>query len=369
MRLDELLEQALMFLGALDYPFGVVDNSWEQFPREVGLKREVVKDRYEFGAYFMSCVANNLPAYVALYPQHKLTASFFDVVFLDIDFHENKIHETQLEALGETLVERLRGYLLSLAVLSGRGVHLYFAFPKLSIAKVFSAEFPLFSFDGLFSYEFICVRRMHKLYATNFVKHLIGQERDLFEQISEAGGRPDFSCVGDVRRMVRLPGTVNEKTGGLCRLLYVGVLSQLSVDEKFKKVFPDAVADTFRACRGDMRVEKDVVESDNVLVYKDFYPPCIAEMVGKLAETGELDHIGRLTLASYLLIRGWSEDDVVDVFRAANDFKEHYTRYQVHYLKTRQMWPYKCDRLELEGLCPYRCELYPYMLSGRRRQV
>jgi hypothetical protein len=80
-------------------------------------------------------------------------------------------------------------------------------------------------------------------------------------------------------------------------------------------------------------------------------PAWVARLVEYLKETGELCHMGRVAVAQWLARAGWSEDEIVEVFRHARDFKESKTRYHVRYEMRRVQQgrrPVGCRRVEQE---------------------
>ncbi|WP_054843754.1 hypothetical protein [Vulcanisaeta souniana] len=55
-------------------------------------------------------------------------------------------------------------------------------------------------------------------------------------------------------------------------------------------------------------------------------------MINYLRETGELCHYGRLAIAEWMLFKGgYSEDEILEVFSHAHNFKPDRTRYHIRY--------------------------------------
>src|SRR5207237_8382661 len=61
-------------------------------------------------------------------------------------------------------------------------------------------------------------------------------------------------------------------------------------------------------------------------------PPCVRHLIDSLDEGKNVQHMGRFTLASFLLNIGTGEEDVVRLFKPATDFSERMTRYQVEHI-------------------------------------
>lgn len=64
------------------------------------------------------------------------------------------------------------------------------------------------------------------------------------------------------------------------------------------------------------------------------YPPCITRVIETLERGENVPHSGRFMLATYLLKRGLSVEDVAALFRNAPDYNERITMYQVNNLAT-----------------------------------
>jgi DNA primase large subunit len=85
-------------------------------------------------------------------------------------------------------------------------------------------------------------------------------------------------------------------------------------------------------------------------------PPCILHLMENLNEGKNVQHMGRFTLASFLLNIGTSEDEIVKSFKPATDFSERMTRYQVEHIggqrggRTKYTCP-MCSTLKTHGVC------------------
>ena len=105
--------------------------------------------------------------------------------------------------------------------------------------------------------------------------------------------------------------------------------------------------------------------SDLVLLAKKFseyvtvssdYPPCIKHAIEVLDRGENLPHSGRFMLATYLLSKGQTTDQIVPLFKNAPDYNERVTRYQLDHIAgssgkgTKYSCP-SCDKLKSENLC------------------
>ncbi len=85
-------------------------------------------------------------------------------------------------------------------------------------------------------------------------------------------------------------------------------------------------------------------------------PPCVRHLVEQLGEGKNVAHMGRFTLASFLVNIGADEEEIVRAFKPASDFSERMTRYQVEHIagkrggRTKYTCP-MCTTLKTHGVC------------------
>ena len=85
-------------------------------------------------------------------------------------------------------------------------------------------------------------------------------------------------------------------------------------------------------------------------------PPCIRHVMEGLSEGKNVQHMGRFTLAAFLLNIGAAEEEIVKMFKPATDFSEKMTRYQVEHIAgkkgggTKYICP-MCTTLKTHGVC------------------
>lgn len=86
------------------------------------------------------------------------------------------------------------------------------------------------------------------------------------------------------------------------------------------------------------------------------YPPCIKHAIEILNKGENLPHSGRFMLATYLLNKGQSIEEVAPLFKNAPDYNEKITLYQLKHLAgnfgsgTKYACP-SCEKLKSENLC------------------
>ena len=86
------------------------------------------------------------------------------------------------------------------------------------------------------------------------------------------------------------------------------------------------------------------------------YPPCIKHGIEVLEKGENLPHSGRFMLATFLLSRGQSVEQIAPLFKNAPDFNEKVTLYQLNHLAgtsgsgTKYSCP-SCEKLKSQNLC------------------
>jgi DNA primase large subunit len=86
------------------------------------------------------------------------------------------------------------------------------------------------------------------------------------------------------------------------------------------------------------------------------YPPCIKHAIDVLESGENLSHSGRFMLATFLLGRGQSIDEISPLFKNAPDYNEKVTRYQINQIagETGSNIKYSCpscEKLKSNDLC------------------
>jgi DNA primase large subunit len=86
------------------------------------------------------------------------------------------------------------------------------------------------------------------------------------------------------------------------------------------------------------------------------YPPCIKHAIDVLSKGENLPHSGRFMLATYLLNKGQTIEEIAPLFKNAPDYNEKITLYQLKHLAgnfgsgTKYACP-SCEKLRSENLC------------------
>ena len=82
------------------------------------------------------------------------------------------------------------------------------------------------------------------------------------------------------------------------------------------------------------------------------WPPCMSEITTQLAQSVNVNHVGRVFLASISRVIGLSEDDAHAFFKQAPDYSEETTRYQIAHVYENEYTPHGCSKLQINACCP-----------------
>lgn len=295
----------------------------DKFLREFSLSRIFV--------YNMNDLINHLQGvddYLAVFSMREIFNETFDTIFFDIDSGFDGL----VKFMSQVKLPPSRLYFSG-----NKGFHVYYDLKKPIVG--------------------------HKLYS--LASKLIVNKYNLKDII-------DNSVVGDVRRIARLVGTVNSKSGKYMIKLNSG--GNYSSDEILKLAVDNKSADVGGVQKYeiseivDINEIKNVAETDSYVFIKGKifrryaeYPKCIHNAMVSLLNTGELNHVERLVLAGFLLAND-DEDLLRWILKFAHDYDSHYTNYQIEYLKRKQFKIYKCANIP-STICPYsdkkKCPYYP----------
>lgn len=82
------------------------------------------------------------------------------------------------------------------------------------------------------------------------------------------------------------------------------------------------------------------------------WPPCMRKIVADLSNGVNVNHFGRLFLASISATIGLPTESTVNFFRGAPDFNEGTTNYQVSHVYEHAYTPAGCGKLKVNHNCP-----------------
>jgi len=141
----------------------------------------------------------------------------------------------------------------------------------------------------------------------------------------------DSQIFGDVRRLIRIPGTYHRK-GGLCQILYEGGHKELDISQYVPNTIPT----------------NGVIKGNYQEVYHEY--PCVEVIV---REDPEPPQLIRFAFVILRLAEGKSIQEIFEEIRGFGwiDFDEHKTLYQINHIASRDYKPPSCKTLQDLGYC------------------
>ncbi|MCL6579266.1 MAG: hypothetical protein K6T73_07765 [Candidatus Bathyarchaeota archaeon] len=313
----------------------------QQFPRDMFLNRAKV---YSEEQYLKELCKNYLNGncFISLYTDYQISQGIIDCIFLEIDAYtvEQAIRDcTQLVKALDGMNAQYRIYF------SGRrGFHIYL--------------------------EFTPVQLKHPRMS---IKRFVESLPDCI----------DPHVIGNIEQLVRVPYTAHKKTGLFSFEVDPEKLSSMTSEEIFRNaVNPDNYDPLSEKLCIDYELAHKLKDIDEQLASspkielliehiskgekEDPFPPCVISSLSALQETGQLDHSGRLLVASFMIKKGYSDKEICSLFaQYAKDYVESKTMYQLGKIRGGQMNCFSCRSLRRRGLCAYsvkdapRCSWHP----------
>lgn len=298
------------------------------FPRDVGIPRKVADDEVDFIAYIEG--QRGIDCYASVFARWQIVRRNFDTIFFDIDAHNSDL-QVAYENLMKVL-DALKGYDVRV-YFTGRGFHVFCYFPLARLEH----------------YGMVCREWAKRKGITEYV---------------------DMNVVGDMRRMARIPLTVNANVD----LTMIAVdVSKRSLDDIVKMAREGKSDDVDVVINDDLAKELQEIENEmvqgngddnthgklNVEYEFEFsakvreLPRCIRDGIMILAETGELDHHWRVAMSIFLLkVLGFKKTkELFEMF--ADDYRECTTKYQLRFIQSKGYKCYSCYKLKLMGICQH----------------
>lgn len=186
-----------------------------------------------------------------------------------------------------------------------------------------------------------------KVVGHHYSKEIIGSfQNTLINQLDLVTA--DTHIVGNVRALMRIPGTINEKYGNLSSFvnkpdfskqasLDLYLLSEKQVKYKSKNVEQPE----------DLNIEDEF--NNYQLISELHYYPCLEVWIRQK----EPPHFIRVAYVIYQLINGLSPREILSKLETFNwcDWNENYTTYQIkHIIYGRYRMP-KCSTIRMKGYC------------------
>ncbi len=82
------------------------------------------------------------------------------------------------------------------------------------------------------------------------------------------------------------------------------------------------------------------------------WPPCMREITTQLAQSVNINHVGRVFLASMSRVIGLTVDEAQAFFVNAPDYSAETTRYQLSHVYEHEYTPAGCPKLQINACCP-----------------
>ena len=82
------------------------------------------------------------------------------------------------------------------------------------------------------------------------------------------------------------------------------------------------------------------------------WPPCMQEITTQLAQSVNINHVGRVFLASMSRVIGLTVDEAQAFFVNAPDYSADTTRYQLNHVYEHEYTPAGCPKLQINACCP-----------------
>jgi len=119
------------------------------------------------------------------------------------------------------------------------------------------------------------------------------------------------------------------------------------IDDEFAAKFSDPVERISGLLSERVREEMPMTAS-----VRDDWPPCFESAVSELNQGVNVNHVGRLFLASFSRSIGLSQEQACNFFANAPDYNADTTAYQVNQIYEREYTPHGCSALKTNARCP-----------------
>lgn len=317
----------------------ISENEWRVWtrgdngPREFGLTRRVV-----VGYDGVKEKWTGTDEYAAVFSSEQIKSGTFDTILMDIDAHNGEDWTIKAkDVLSRCTIPPTRVYV------TGRGAHFYWDLDE-----------PV---KGAGRYKQV-VSALVKIWG---IKELV-----------------DAHVVGDVRRVARLPMSVNSKNGGWAVRVPKEILdaSDIRVSASIETLVTEAPGKITLIVGETEEAQKTFPPQLNggaQHIFKESeYPPCIRIAIKQMMDTGELDHMQRLHLFSFLVQNDEMQKGWELLKNYAGDFNPSISEYQLNNLAQKEHRPYKCGNVP-KDLCPYaqqrECVYYPSINVWRQKRI
>jgi hypothetical protein len=176
----------------------------------------------------------------------------------------------------------------------------------------------------------------------------------------------DTQVVGDVKRLFRVPYSINPKSGERAAVVdyMLQELSPREAAEHLQSLKPLG-AQVLERIRREVALEtfaKEQEKAREVKTVKNYrrearrLPRWVETLLEHLRQTGELCHAARVAVVRWMHFAGYSREEIIEVFKAAANFDEKKTAYHVDYEMRRMGEECRAWQAEKCKEKPWRCE-------------
>lgn len=147
----------------------------------------------------------------------------------------------------------------------------------------------------------------------------------------------DYSSIGDIKRLSRVPYSIHEKTGKPC----------LPMEDNLERAKQNGIQKDFVKFVVQKVENRPKLTKATPLRIEGKARPCILDALG----SKHIPHSMRFAIALEFLNNGYNVEKVVELFSHQEDFDEKKSTYQVTRAQRKGYKPYKCESLMQFGCC------------------
>jgi DNA primase large subunit len=152
------------------------------------------------------------------------------------------------------------------------------------------------------------------------------------------------------------PGAKGNSQKQLSRLLKERIRTQLIEEcrgrmEKMDEAFTGRMAEEVGRIVGLLQ-HQATTEVSFTSAEEGDWPPCMQEISTQLAQSVNINHVGRVFLASMSRVIGLTVDEAQAFFVNAPDYSADTTRYQLNHVYEHEYTPAGCPKLQINACCP-----------------
>jgi hypothetical protein len=152
----------------------------------------------------------------------------------------------------------------------------------------------------------------------------------------------DRHIIGDLKRMIRIPGTIHQETGKLCEFIDTGY----DLNEQGWIDLNLFVKDQNIPFQQDVSFDNNNGDSDHFIIHPY---PCIMHYINQ----SDVDHFIRVSYVSMRVAERWSDKQIYDECKTFgwSDFDSSYTKYQIEHIRRNNYIMPNCKTIKEKGYC------------------